>query len=82
MIEKVHANEYPLSDTVYDLGRTYSKLEHHKHFKQTHWEGKMAASRKNHLGENEQLKKNIKKLKYKPAQKSQKRKKNLHKSIY
>jgi len=46
MIEKVHAHECPLSDTMYVLGGTYSELKHHKYFKQTQSEGKMAASKK------------------------------------
>ena len=57
MIEKVHANEYPLSDTVYALGRTYSILEHHKDFKQTSLGGQDGRKQENHLGENEQIKK-------------------------
>lgn len=51
--------------------RTYSKLEHHKDFKQTQ-HGQDGCKQENHLGENEQLKHKHKKIKYKPAQNKKK----------
>lgn len=63
--------------------RTYSKLEHHKDFKQTQ-HGQDGCKQENHLGENEQLKHKHKKIKYKPAQNKKKKsqKNKIHKSIY